>query len=260
MKALVFGYKRVTESGRLIAKKMDGGYSYPGFDVHPEKGQVVINWGSGDGANWFRNHRVINDPEAICNSIYKNRTFTLLKRAGCKIPEFTSQPSEALAWIHKGATVFAREILDGRAGKGIRIFNGDPRRPEQVTLGQLGYYQMFTKKFDAKWEFKIHVAFGEAWLVWQVSKDPDYYAQSPHIRNYANGYHFKNEYRNLHPAILKDSVKACKALGLDFCVLDVGVGAGPGEWCIYESNTAPAIDENDARKYVKMFTENLRLK
>lgn len=266
---MVYGYKRVTESGKLLARTLGAGYSYPDGGVACEKGDVVINWGSGHGIPHWAEGRVkrwINEPGAVATSVNKLDTFRACVDAGLRkhLPVFTEDAREAAEWINKGIVVYARTTAEGRAGKGIVIYDTKKGVPHlgKVTANELRDqgFVFYTQQFKKKWELKVHVAFGKAWLVWRIEKDRDYYDHGRYVFNYDQGYQFRNCRTDIHPKIKRVCEQVIEAVGLDFGVVDIGIGEEPGVCCVFETNTAPAIDDNDARKYAEMFRKELNLK
>jgi glutathione synthase/RimK-type ligase-like ATP-grasp enzyme len=265
---MVFGYKRVTESGKLLARTLGAEYSYPDAGVACREGDVVINWGAGYGRpHWAeRAKRWINSPQAVARSVNKLDTFRALKRAGLSkyMPVYTEDAHEAAEWINKGIVVYARTDAEGRAGKGISIYDIRKGVPSlnKVTANQLQNqgFIFYTQQFKKKWELKVHVAFGKAWLVWRIEKDRDYYDHGRYVFNYAEGFQFRRCRTDIHPSIKRVCEKVIDAVGLDFGVVDIGLGEKPGSVCVFETNTAPAIDDRDAQQYAEMFRRELKLK
>lgn len=279
MGIMVFGYKEKSKSARMIAEVLGATYSWPDSGIACREGDVVINWGAGYGYPFWgeRAKQWLNKTKAIATSVNKIATFEAIKKAGlgAYIPEYTLDATKALKWIKAGDVVFARQDAEGKAGRGIVVFDGknktatdnkaQPIFPKGYvpTLDDLqrGGYQFYTKKFNAKWELKVHVAFGKVHAVWRIEKDyEEFVQQGLNIRNYANGYKFRLCKTDIHPDIKKVCVDAIKAVGLDFGVVDIGVGKKAGEMCVYETNTAPAVDISDAQKYAAMFRKELKIK
>ncbi len=265
---MVFGYKRVTESGKLLARTMGAEYSYPDAGVACREGDVVINWGAGYGyPHWAeRAGRWVNRVNAVARSVNKLDTFNRLEKAGLGkwLPDYTEDAQEAADWINKGKVVYARQTAEGKAGKGIVIYDtkhGVPHK-NKVTAQELinGGFVFYTVQFKKKWELKVHVAFGKAWLVWRVEKDRDYYDHGRYVFNYDQGFQFRRCRTDIHPAIKRACEAVQKAQGLDFCVVDIGLGEKPGSMVVFETNTAPAIDERDAQQYSDMFRKELKIK
>lgn len=271
---IVYGWKKTSESARILAETMGAQFANPDNYINPKPGEFVINWGGGnmswEWANRFKG-RVINKPQAIARSVNKLDTFRLLNAEGCPTPEWTTNPEKALRWIKDGHVVFGRKLLEARAGKGIVLLTGPKNQVENGhvcnSLEDVLYFgcAAYTKRFNGKWEFKIHVAFGKVRWVWEVAKDTDdWYDHDDIIRNYDNGYYFRYASQalkdKLHPSVFKHCENACKALGLDFCVVDCQVAENGKTMVIFETNTAPAMDYYDAGLYYKMFKRELGIK
>lgn len=271
---IVFGWKHTSDSAKKLAGALDAQFANPKKYIPPKKGEFIINWG-GANMNWeWANQypaRIINRPQAIARSVNKLDTFRLLNAAGCPTPEWTTNPEKALRWIKEGHVVYGRRLLEARTGKGIVLLTGPNNQVENGypcnDLEDVLRYKCtaYTKRFKGKWEFKIHVAFSKVCWVWEVAKEiEDWYDHDDIIRNYDNGYYFryisKVLQERLHPSVHRHCVNACKALGLDFCVVDCQVAANGKDMVIFETNTAPAMDYHDATLYAKMFRRELGIK
>jgi hypothetical protein len=272
MQPMVFGWRPKSKSAIKIAAALGAEFTHRDSDYEGKRGQVCINWGAGWNAPQHGSARIINRPEAIARAVNKLDTFRILNAAKVPTPEWTTDPIRAWRWISQGHTIFGRQELEAKAGKGIILLSNKPFRADQVGAQVKGvddilrhHCQAYTKKFDAKWEFKIHVAFGQVRWIWEIAEDKaDWSDQDGLIRNYDNGYYFRYASRALQAKLKKvvftNCENAIKALGLDFGVCDIGVAKNGKDMVIYEINTAPAVDEYDASLYAKMFRRELKLK
>lgn len=250
MRPFVFSWSRLSKSAKMLKEVLKADFSYPDKGTAPKAGQVVINWGSSYEPPWaWQVGRYINKPSAVRNAVNKLRTFKLLQQQGLPIPQFTTSIIDGLRWIREGGVVYARTLLTAKRGDGCEVYHLK-KRPQEVTMEDLEDVKLFTKGFVSTWEFKVHIINGKVDHVIRVSKDEDY-LQDPYIRNHDNGWTFYDEKRDLHPEIKRVCVASVAALGLDFGVVDIGVGKGNGEMCIYEVNTAPGGEMEDARMYAR---------
>lgn len=254
MKPFVFAYNRHSKSAKMLAKELNAVLSYPNKGDAPLERQPVINWGSSFEAPWlWQVGKILNHPNAVKKAVNKLSTFKALERAGIEcLPEYTKDPIVALQWINNRDVVYCRELLTGRKGEGLDVYDLNNQKNRKPNVMDLERFKLFTKGFKSHWEFKVHVINGKVDHVIRVGRDEDF-AQNPYVRNHNNGWTFYDEGRDIHPDIKAVCVAGVAALGLDFGIVDIGVGKGLGEMCIYEINTAPGGETGDAKFYANAF-------
>jgi glutathione synthase/RimK-type ligase-like ATP-grasp enzyme len=97
-------------------------------------------------------------------------------------------------------------------------------------------------------EFRVHVMDGEAFYI-DEKRPRERMEEQPIVKNMKAGYKFRRPLKEFPDEVITESVKAVKALGLDFGAADVGVNED-GVW-IYEVNTAPSLRTKTRKLYQK---------
>src|SRR5688572_10527982 len=121
-------YKRqevVSESANLLANtfdnslrvRRDGNYA-------PRANDLILCWGASETPNWsnkLNGARVLNHWDRLKTSTNKLKTFEVLRPAGIKVPDWTTDIAVARQWITEKNVVMARQILNGSQGEGIIV-------------------------------------------------------------------------------------------------------------------------------------------
>jgi len=222
---------------RLIRKR---GSTYRG-----NKKDVVVNWGNGVTPGWERNVKhIYNSPSNIRNATNKLNFFRLVgKKLPDNVPDFTTSQEKAKEWTKKGL-VFCRKSLSGSQGKGIVVADS----PDKVVSAPL-----YTKGVKSDIEYRVHVFNGKVIDVvrkFYFGKD-----RKSDIRNLENGWTFIRKGVNHTNELDKVSVEVCKALGLDFCALDLIVK--DGNYLFLEANTAPGMTGTTVINYANAIEDLL---
>ena len=193
----------------------------------------VINWGV-SSSSWVPD-RMLNKPDAVDLAVDKLQAFDKLSEAEVSIPEYDYE----LGTQRQGKWL-ARTELRGSGGEGIVVIReGDP----------VPSADLYVRYVPKRREYRVHVFNGKAIAVQQkrkrngVEQDDD----QALIRNAANGWVFcvdNVEYVNEEneQAVKAESVKAVKALGLDFAAVDIIVGRDDNKPYVLELNTAPGLE------------------
>jgi len=147
----------------------------------------------------------------------KLSTFRALENAGVPIPDYTTDPEEALEY----PKVVARGVLNGNSGEGIVIVDTD-------SLDRLPDAPLYTKFIPQKAEYRVHVFNGEVISYAKKERadgDEPTELQSI-IRSHNNGWIFRKEgLRRLErvETIAKGAISVGKKEGIDlFKVADRG--------------------------------------
>ncbi len=215
---------------------------------HPRTAHLfsVVNWGSGGNANG------LNKPSAVSKAVNKVSTFTYLKSAGVRTPDWTTNREEAKQWFREGATVMCRTKIYGHSGQGIII-----RKPEDGL--DIPSAPLYTKFVDKDKEYRVHVFNGKVIDCRVKQRATDGRAiTSNHICTHTNGYVFN--FATAPDDVAKQAIAAVKALGLDFGAVDVMAKVvrqyantidGHTDAYVLEVNTAPGIQGSTINAYVK---------
>lgn len=244
-------YKETSSGAKILAREL-GAQLLQAGDVGGAE-DVTINWGCG----WTRSRPTVNSPRAVCNAVNKVRAFSCFDAADVPHPEHTTRKATAMDWFRAGFRVYHRDTMDGERGRGITIIDPD-EADEDGTGGGLEKFEglsgNFTRGFDIKREFRVHVAFGKVIEVNEKKRrngtNPD-----PRMRSHRD-WVFCVYNLAPYPEIIKsESIKAVKALGLDFGGVDIAI-SGSNEACVFEVNSAPWINrESTWTAYSRAITE-----
>lgn len=238
--------------GRWLSKEL----GVPQIDVRsktPLLPALVINWGSTEHPNWSYSYepavKWLNHPYRLKVSVNKFLALTKLKEAGVKTLEFTANRTQARNWAADGHKVYCRQILSGSAGRGVVVAT----KPEEVVLAKL-----YTKGFyDKHYEMRVHIGIGSEWndmLDYVQKKRRNGVEVNRDVRTHKNGWVYCHENVMVHPPILQESIKAVKALGLDFGAVDVLFYSPTNTIAIAEVNTAPGLECTVTKqRYVSFF-------
>lgn len=244
MSAFMLYHRRSAPTGEVIARAL--GVSH-GVACQPSQRAVdLVRWGAqGDGPNVVNPlvGRVLNKARALALASDKLRTLEVLRAAGVRVPDFSTDP-EDLEYPFLG-----RRRHHARGTDIVLCL----QRSDHLRRGR-DYY---VKYVPVKREFRLHVAGGDVFRVQgKFADDLSLAGVSPWIRNYASGYRFRSPRRRLHSRRLEQAVTAVRALGLDFGAVDMILG-DDGESYILEVNTAPACSPLTAAGYVTAFQKML---
>ena len=251
--AKIMPYKRFSKSAFVLRKALGFGRLKI---VHPDKSprgtELVINWGctkTKPGAVCS----FLNKPEKVAVAVNKLETFNVLKTAGIKVPEFTTDVAVAKTWIESEYKVLARFMLRSHSGNGIRIIREMNELPTNAPL--------YVRYFKKKHEYRVHVLNGQVIDFVEKKKrsglneeDPGY---NKYIRSYNHGWVFCREGVTLPDTVKQECIKAVQALGLDFGAVDVGMNER-GKIVVFEVNCAPALEGTTVQKYAEAFNGLLR--
>ena len=247
MKPIIFPYKIGSQSAKVLANNLntkrvraDGNYKW--FKNH-----LIINWGASQKPKWAKNGvKVLNHWDTINKTHNKLNCLNLLKAAGVRTVEFTSDIEVAKQWIKDEETVFCRTKLIGHSGAGIKV----ARKPEDLVECNL-----YTKYIDGKNEYRIHIyndGVNEPIIFDAAQKRrkegfKEENAENPDaklIRSYDNGYKFCREGLEIPEDVKVQAIKAIKASGLSFCGADIRYKVKTNEAYVLELNSSCGMDTN----------------
>ena len=249
---------------------------------------LVINWGC--SKPYTTEAVILNKPEAIKNSIYKLRTFKLLEEQGLNTPSVvtTSNKEEVVKFLVeetlKGVKVFLlRSTETGHSGKGIYVLDNvdsllidwlnsegnnqtdsdDYSKFTAFFTYLVAYYHPFdeakfiTSYFKGVDEYRVHVMLGQViFLQRKALRTDENRPENPSfiVRNHDNGFIFQHNNIEVPELVQNASVKAVKALGLDFGAVDIKYNQNDNTYCILEINSAPGLTGTTLEVYTEAFT------
>lgn len=205
---------------------------------------IVLTYGRSDIPAWYvrDRHQFINNPAGIQISACKINTLQRLTERNINTLDWTTVPAEARVWMKQGHTVYARTILNGAKGRGIKLLKGD----DVVT-----YAPLYTKGVPIMNEFRVHVGDGEAINVVQKKRkgrkkldEMGIKEVDMEVRNFAGGWVFAQHDLDLtddtRKSLIDLGIAAVQAVGLDYGACDV-VQHMDGTFSIVEVNSAPGV-------------------
>lgn len=253
---VVYPYSMTSKSGKYIANALEAFRVYPDRKYQPQKNDIIVNWGNGNPPNWPLDFKkqIINHWDNVCYAIDKRDSFRLMAKQGVRIPPFTENSSEALRWLHDGATVVGRSKVQGTRGKGIVLM----KTPSDFVPCPL--YTKYQKKLS---EFRIYVFQNVVLDFLEKRRDSDRLnagTVNEFIRTEEEGWVFCRQNVRIPDDVGKQAVNAVEALGLVFGGVDVIWNDTTRLAHVLEVNTAPGIWGTTVTKYatqIKEYAERL---
>lgn len=185
---------------------------------------IYINWGTN-----FDHNNVINKPEARKLAINKIETLKCLSNNNVPVVDWSTTLYYPIQWIENGKKVFCRTLVTAKRGKGIVIAS----KKEELVKAKL-----YTCEFISTGEYRIHVAGGK--VIDYVIKKKERNGED-YIRNFDGGWHYSHNCK-LPKRVETASIKAIKALGLDFGAVDILNNVNDRTCAVLEVNTAPLLE------------------
>ncbi len=235
---------------RIIQRLEEDGLKVVHNPSHaPDEEYVVIRWGStrypelDEGAK-----AVLNSTEAINGNLHKDKAHAKFLEVGVSAPLFWTTWEEAKTKAKELGCDILRRRKHHIQGKDILRLSPTDNLPRAK---RSGYYVQFVEKDR---EFRLHIFQDKC--IGLAEKKP---AENPNpvIWNFENGwelvYYAKEEREEAvsnYREMVAESVKAVKALGLDFGAVDL-IMCNEKPY-ILEANTAPKLAE------VKRYSKNFR--
>lgn len=243
-------YKLGSESCRLLRDALLARglrchrIAYNSNTYKPKVGTLHVLWGNVPNTVW--SGKQVNAGAGAATN--KLAAFERMKNANISVPDYTTNPTDAAAWVDAGETVVGRCNLNGHSGDGIVLFGGE--FSHVITHAPL--YVKYKKK---KAEYRVHVFNGTVIDVQQKRRKSGVENVSSYIRNIDQGWVFCRE--NVNPAsmVLEESKKAVQAIGLLFGAVDVIWNEYEQKAYVLEVNTAPGLEGTTVEKYADAIKE-----
>jgi glutathione synthase/RimK-type ligase-like ATP-grasp enzyme len=233
-----------SESGRLLAEKLDTIRVYPEGRYRPKKDDVVINWGNSSAPAWASpDTHVVNNFHSVKIATNKYACFEHLAAHTVSTPPFTNTIGLAREWLHNGGKVVCRTVLNGHGGEGIVLAEN---------VDELVPAPLYTYYIPKKHEYRIHIFNGE--IIDISEKRMRNKAERPenfnkYIRNHDNGWVFCRNNIFAPDCVEKAAQEAMEALGLMFGAADVIYREANKQAYVLEVNTAPGMDDVTSDAY-----------
>lgn len=254
---LILPYKVGSESAKTLAKRMTfKRMRLTNSSLRDSDSTTIVNWGnSTTSLSHLPSVKVINKPASVRKASHKGEFFQALSEYNqanpedtVSIPEWTIRKSVASEWYREGNDVVCRAVLQGHSGEGLSIasYKEDVSATNAIPPSLL--YTKYVKKRD---EYRVHVMNDVAFFVqkkvapYSRNARPNY-----QIRNHSNGFVFAVNDLSPDESVLSESIKAVKALGLDFGAVDVIWNERRKKATVIEVNTACSVSgESTLQRY-----------
>jgi hypothetical protein len=241
----IYPYNPGSKSARLLSEAMIvPRIRHRGSRFRGSRRKTVINWGTCPGAlpREVRQCGTVLNAD-VSHARCKLLAFRCLKAAGVRVPDFTTDRQEALAWLQAG-DVCSRATTTGHEGIGLYVH---PRGSN--TLPEVPLYTKYIKKRE---EYRVHVIGPTVYIQRKLRKRGA--EGDRQIRNTANGYVFSGRYDA--PQDVRDQAcLAIRSLGLDFGAVDVVWNEHNQQAWVLEVNTAPGIEGRTVDVYASALEE-----
>jgi glutathione synthase/RimK-type ligase-like ATP-grasp enzyme len=231
-----------------VAKRLKRGYVQTlarGRRVHPERGDLVVNWGCSVPAEllaeWNRvGARVLN------SRITHNKYLQLVRLNEARVPVPPHATTRGTGrWLARSAEHHeANDLLRG-------LTHGD-------------YYTMF---LPSRQDLRVHILQGRSIRAGRKMPRRTNPPPHPEFRSWQAGWKLVYDGEVVRQKHRDASRRACEALGLDFGAVDLitlgdrpeyaprGLYGSSGGYVVLEVNTAPGVEGNTLEIYARKFME-----
>lgn len=248
----LYSWNPKSESGTALAKGLGiRKIRHENSAFKGSKDKTVINWGSSKLPDEVLKSNVLNKPNLVGICSNKLSFFKAVSNGKVSIPDWTTDPKQAFAWVAEGRTVCARQVLQGHSAEGLVLMTKDPQTHVEAPL-----YTKYIPKID---EYRVHILNGKVIDIQKKALRKDWQEQhgEPNfkIRNLANGFIFMREGINPPAQVTEQSLNAIGVIGLDFGAVDVIWNQQKQMAYVLEINTAPGLEGTTLENYIKAFKE-----
>lgn len=219
------------------------------------KEDVLIRWGSSKRIKKIPG-RTINKRNAVERAADKLLSLSIMQDAHVPVPK-VYVGNDALN-ASKSEVLLGRRV-NHTQGRDIILCLQREDVKRALALPNDERPAFFTSYIPTSREFRVHVFEKEVLKISEkILTDEDKF-QVSWIRNFENGYTFRNV-RDIGDTVLNNisqaAIAAIEALGLDFGAVDI-VLSDDGFWYVLEVNTGPSLGDNSLEVYVTKFAEIL---
>ena len=247
----VFPYMPKSASARRLAEELGGKRILrKGSKYVPKQGDLVINWGSGDGFPQDSGATVLNGNPERQKTVTNKLTFFKDMQGEDWLPEFWTDQEEV---PDEAFPIVCRTKLTGHSGQGIVI---------SASRDDLVPADLYVRYIPKKDEYRVHIGTYRdeqgnveyALIDLQQKKrkkshdDPNW-----QIRNKTNGFVYAREGVDPPLGVVESAVACFAASGLDFGAVDVIWNDHYGKAYILEINTAPGLEGTTLKRYADYF-------
>ena len=249
MSLILRPYKAASKSGKVLAdalgiKRM----AMEGSKWKNGPNKYVINWGANEIPNLPPGTVVMNRPDKVAIATDKLAFFQKMY-GEVNLPMFFTNINDAAQHMQEtGRSVVCRTMLRANSGRGIVIAD----KVEDLVDAPL--YTLYIKK---KFEYRVHVAFGNVISIQQKARKVDVPDDQVNwrVRNHDNGFIFKREGVELGAEPRSMSRKVVDNMGLNFGAVDLIYNEKQDSYYVLEVNTAPGLEGQTLEDYVDAFQQ-----
>lgn len=251
MKYYLYSYNAGSESAKELATALNiPRIKHTKSKFKPKPTRTVINWGSSslpfDAANLGAVWNNATDIGVLANKL---SAFTLLS-PHCRMPDWSADKNDAMAWQAEGDAIMARKVLTGHSGKGI-VYCG-----EEDEIPNAPLYTRYIKKAE---EYRVHLfKHNPAVFVQRKAKKTEVTNPNWKVRNLAGGFIYASDPENLGQVpsdVLVQARAAFEHAGIDFGAVDVIYNKKYNQAYVLEINTAPGLQGRTLEFYKSTFTQ-----
>ena len=234
MAKIIHPYKKRSASVKRLLALTDTNNYYPRFVLNGYRECPVINWGSSKELPQYEGH-IFNKPRNVRNAIDKRAYFRALEYEGVPTVKHTTRRHVAQMWLDRGMSVCVRKLIKSHSGRGMSVCNpGD-------YLEAAPLYTMYQYQDE---EYRVHVVQNRTTINKKqrrkavLEEDANY-----QIRTHANGFLFSRKPvgEAIEGPLVETAQAVRRALGLDFCAVDVVYNKAQDRYYPIEANTAPGV-------------------
>jgi len=260
MTYIVYPYKMGSGSSKVLATALNARRVYPDRKYVKREDHFVINWGSTTCPIWDDGAKVLNDWDRVTVSHNKYDALVAMGGAGVRVPEYTTEYTQAKRWNEEGCALIARTLLRASGGRGTYHISGDE---DVLTHIEGSRVRLWSKYIPKLHEYRIHVGYMPDYtvrtLIQHKRKVRDAENCNYKIRNTEGGWIFAiNDIVPPNENVVQEAIHAVYALGLDFGAVDVIWNEGRQRPYVLEVNTAPGLAGTTTTKFYTDYIEEYR--
>jgi len=243
MKVYIVPYNLSSESAHQLSNRLGAKLS-SGQKRFIKNKSFIINWGNSDPEildNVLTKQRniILNKPNSVALASNKIETFKCFSNYDVPTVEWTTDRDKATEWLDENGYVYARLYSRSSQGKGIQIITIEDSMPSA---------SLYTKAITKAHEYRVHVFKGRILDYTKKRKRTDVEVNL-YIKNFEHGWVFCRDNVSLPDKVESAALQACRALGLDFCALDILYREKENRVFVLEANTAPGLEGTTLDKY-----------
>ncbi len=252
MRPIIYPYRMGSSSARALSNSLR---DLRCMQVHSNKrykyfrNHKIINWGNSENPNW--NTSIIdwvNKPANVAVAQDKLLSLQQLGNAEISVPPFTTSRETAQRWIANDHVIFARTMLRGSQGRGIRVI--------KTHLDMINA-PLYTSEIKGP-EYRIHIFNGELLDYQRKRRRQEFHnnnVELPYVKNLENGYVYCRENLAHIQENIDMAINAVHALGLEFGAVDIIRDKIARHSFVLEVNTAPGLEGTTLQKYSNKIRE-----